>query len=540
LNMEHPPVPPTVDEPSEVAPLPPSEELNSNQVTLPAGEEVRNSTASSNADRDKFDIAVNSTGGAKVAEGDDKMAVFEKWLLENGSKYPQLEMREYDEEVRGVHAKEDISPDVNIVEIPLCCLITVEMGKQTEVGQAVLAANLDLDAPKHVFLMLYMLIDRKDPNSFFKPYYDILPPTLSNMPIFWSEEELRWLDGSYLQTQIEDRKFAIENDYSSICELCPNFANIATLDDFKWARMCVCSRNFGLVINGTRTSAMVPLADMLNHYRPRETKWTFDNKLQAFTITTLMNITGDAQVYDSYGQKCNHRFLLNYGFSIENNVEPDGFCPNEVPIEFKLNPNDPIFERKATFWRADSGPMIKRIRVCVSDNENTRVAFSFLRVMVATPEEFELMEGNSRFIYRTAKDIRFPFGLRNERAALEVLASICEEYLSKYPTTLEEDKTLLASGDLKPFSNHRHAVIQIIGEKNVLHHYLELARLALGIIDRNDPLNDEQQSELYATKHQHMVDYCVNVVGQIRRHEQAKAKALASPVRQMSAGPTII
>jgi len=533
-------VPPTVDEPSEVAPLPPSEELNPNQVTLPAGEEVRNSTASSNADRDKFDIAVNSTGGAKVAEGDDKMAVFEKWLLENGSKYPQLEMREYDEEVRGVHAKEDISPDVNIVEIPLCCLITVEMGKQTEVGQAVLAANLDLDAPKHVFLMLYMLIDRKDPNSFFKPYYDILPPTLSNMPIFWSEEELRWLDGSYLQTQIEDRKFAIENDYSSICELCPNFANIATLDDFKWARMCVCSRNFGLVINGTRTSAMVPLADMLNHYRPRETKWTFDNKLQAFTITTLMNITGDAQVYDSYGQKCNHRFLLNYGFSIENNVEPDGFCPNEVPIEFKLNPNDPIFERKATFWRADSGPMIKRIRVCVSDNENTRVAFSFLRVMVATPEEFELMEGNSRFIYRTAKDIRFPFGLRNERAALEVLASICEEYLSKYPTTLEEDKTLLASGDLKPFSNHRHAVIQIIGEKNVLHHYLELARLALGIIDRNDPLNDEQQSELYATKHQHMVDYCVNVVGQIRRHEQAKAKALASPVRQMSAGPTII
>ena len=36
------------------------------------------------------------------------------------------------------------------------------------------------------------------------------------------------------------------------------------------------------------------------------------------------------QVYDSYGQKCNHRFLLNYGFAIENNREADGFCPNEV------------------------------------------------------------------------------------------------------------------------------------------------------------------------------------------------------------------
>lgn len=36
------------------------------------------------------------------------------------------------------------------------------------------------------------------------------------------------------------------------------------------------------------------------------------------------------QVYDSYGQKCNHRFLLNYGFAIEHNREADGFCPNEV------------------------------------------------------------------------------------------------------------------------------------------------------------------------------------------------------------------
>jgi histone-lysine N-methyltransferase SETD3 len=50
--------------------------------------------------------------------------------------------------------------------------------------------------------------------------------------------------------------------------------------------MCVCSRNFGLQIDGNRTSAMVPHADMLNHYRPRETKWAFDDEKQAFTITS--------------------------------------------------------------------------------------------------------------------------------------------------------------------------------------------------------------------------------------------------------------
>lgn len=159
-----------------------------------------------------------------------------------------------------------------------------------------LASNLPLDAPKHIFLMLFMLTDRRDPTSFFKvralrvlnvlvgrgvgwtwlydvrggptnhqhhrhlhppthththnpippdadshtppqptttahpptlitrnviaqttthppllpyypqPYYDILPRTLANMPIFWSPVELGYLQGSYLLTQIEERK----------------------------------------------------------------------------------------------------------------------------------------------------------------------------------------------------------------------------------------------------------------------------------------------------------------------------------------------
>ena len=150
------------------------------------------------------------------------------------------------------------------------------------------------------------------------------------MPIFWTKEELQHLTGSYLLEQIRERNAAIKADYDLICKVHPNFVNIATLTDFKWARMAVCSRNFGLVVNGVQTAALVPYADMLNHYRPRETKWQFDDSLQCFTVVSLENIMIGAQVYDSYGRKCNHRFLLNYGFSIENNVESDGFCPNEV------------------------------------------------------------------------------------------------------------------------------------------------------------------------------------------------------------------
>lgn len=209
----------------------------------------------------------------------------------------------------------------------------------SQIGRAILSSHIDLDAPKHIFLMVFMLVDRKDPNSFFKPYYDILPATLSNMPIFWSREELAYLQGSHMLEQIDERNAAIEEDYAAICGVAPEFVDIATLQEFKWARMCVCSRNFGLVINGLQTAALVPYADMLNHYRPRETKWQFDDALQSFTVVSLQTIRAGAQVYDSYGRKCNHRFLLNYGFSVENNVEPDGFCPNEVRHTCSSNHN---------------------------------------------------------------------------------------------------------------------------------------------------------------------------------------------------------
>ena len=259
-------------------------------------------TKESTADRRKF-----AGADGENLPSEDKFCRFERWLLTSGAKFSKLELRDYGDEVRGCHATCPVEEDEIIIEVPLKCLITVEMGQETEIGQKILSSNIELDAPKHIFLMVFMLLDMKNPSSFFKPYYDILPPTLSNMPIFWQPQELAHLQGSFLLTQIDERKQAIEADYHAICNIAPEFGRLATLDEFKWARMCVCSRNFGLIINGLRTAALVPYADMLNHYRPRETKWQFDHHLQGFTIVAMQGIGNGMQVYDSYGQKCNHR-----------------------------------------------------------------------------------------------------------------------------------------------------------------------------------------------------------------------------------------
>ena len=98
--------------------------------------------------------------------------------------------------------------------------------------------------------------------------------------------------------------------------------------------MMVSSRIFGINILGKKTDGFVPMADMLNHKRPKQTSWTYSDEKGGFVIEALKDIERNEQVYDSYGKKCNSRFFLNYGFIVENN---DG---NEVPIKIYYPKSD--------------------------------------------------------------------------------------------------------------------------------------------------------------------------------------------------------
>ena len=308
--------------------------------------------------------------------------------------------------------------------------------------------------------------------------------------------------------------------------------------------MCVCSRNFGLIINGVRTAALVPYADMLNHYRPRETKWQFEDMRQGFTIITLNKIASGAQIYDSYGQKCNHRFLLNYGFSIENNTEEDGYCPNEVPLLFHLSKQDPLYDRKCTIWSRDSFIPSRRLRIGIMDNENYRYALAMLRIIVANESDLIKLQGggggglgnggngyNINGYQRLVRDIQHPIDLQNEIRAIKYFNEMCLDYLSRYKTTLQEDIQLLSSGELRPFSNERHAIIQLKGEKEILHFYLNFTNDILYLFNLK-PFKDLQAKfeEYKASKHYMICKYCQTIVMKLRTNEERELELLQKQV----------
>ena len=67
-------------------------------------------------------------------------------------------------------------------------------------------SSLLLLQAKHCYLAVFVLMDMLNKDSFFRPYYDILPMEYPNMPIFWGEDQLKYLEGSYMLTQLSERK----------------------------------------------------------------------------------------------------------------------------------------------------------------------------------------------------------------------------------------------------------------------------------------------------------------------------------------------
>jgi hypothetical protein len=54
-----------------------------------------------------------------------------------------------------------------------------------------------------------------------------------------------------------------------------------------------------------------------------------------------------------------------------------------VPVLLEMRRTDPLFDVKCAFYRRDLSVPQRRVRVCVSDNENTKLLLALLRVIEA-------------------------------------------------------------------------------------------------------------------------------------------------------------
>ena len=427
-----------------------------------------------------------------VQEEKDRFDSLFDWMKSHGAEFEKLKMRYYAPDYRGVHAAREIKKGETIVYVPIQEIITLEMAMTSPIGAQMAERNFRnrLISPKHSFLSTYIMQERRKSSSFYDKYIDILPKAFDNFPIFYTQEERAWLKGSPFQNQISEKIKDIQADYNMIVDEVPDYREFP-LKEYSEMRMMVASRIFGIQVNGLKTDGFVPYADMLNHRRPRQTAWSYSDERGGFIIESLEDIKRGDQVYDSYGKKCNTRFLLNYGFI---NLDNDA---NEYPLKVILEEDDKYATQKAEMLGLNS---IKRtFRVQAHMQEPIMEKFlSFLR-FVEFDENIALMyqikaqweqrrrphnnldsddsEPSQQF---EATEIPF-ISKRNEGLAWKKIKKMCEAGMSEYPTTKEEDEEILKREDLT--FNQRNCVLFRHGEKEILTFLIDMADLMEKILD---------------------------------------------------------
>eukprot|EP00479_Gromia_sphaerica_P013998 TRINITY_DN809_c0_g2_i3.p1 TRINITY_DN809_c0_g2~~TRINITY_DN809_c0_g2_i3.p1 ORF type:complete len:281 (-),score=92.73 TRINITY_DN809_c0_g2_i3:406-1164(-) len=241
------------------------------------------------------------------------------------------------------------------------------------------------------------------------------------------------------------------------------------------------------------------MADMLNHKRPRETKWTFSDAENGFIITTLKGMSSGDEVYDSYGRKCNSRFFVNYGFSLDENED------NEVVMGLRIPKSDPHYSMKVRFLGGNPNSVHREYQIPMSYKEKkTKECFSFLRFAHARDSEMMLLHSADGLKLEEIE----PLSIENEKKVLASLEESAKEVLAGFDTSLAEDLKMLKDGVYPMFSNIRNAIVMRRGEKEVLHYYLDLTKRCSHLLDLQwkdlkreaaKCYNSEQAADVYIT-----------------------------------------
>ena len=195
--------------------------------------------------------------------------------------------------------------------------------------------------PKDFFLHILLAQDMSFNATYYQPYYDVLPKTLPHIPIMWGKDDLNALEGSPLIGKISVYKSSIETSYEKICEIAPEFRNLATLEKFIWIDAIIMTRFIKFKINQKEVTALVPFGDMRNHMQKRQlyktkTSQKLDVQRNELVISASDDFHQGEEILHFSGSIFNSDLLFNYGFNEENFInstsQPQPINPYDVSL----------------------------------------------------------------------------------------------------------------------------------------------------------------------------------------------------------------
>jgi hypothetical protein len=220
------------------------------------------------------DVAKDVAGGA--VEGEEDLEVrwknFVRWFRENGGIISsKLTLKERNGRI-GVYFKERMRRGETLVSFPRTLRLDEKAALKSKVGH-VFRELKDKEVYPDLRVLLYVVYERKDLESFWKPYMNILPKKFANIMAL-TDAELRKLlrrpgceNTHNLGVQMRRTFNKFYNQYKQLVE--PNYPGVLqfTRDDLLWGFNVLVTNGWGTGADGTGDKILVPFSDIPAHRR---------------------------------------------------------------------------------------------------------------------------------------------------------------------------------------------------------------------------------------------------------------------------------
>ncbi|KAI4653274.1 hypothetical protein J4E93_001036 [Alternaria ventricosa] len=418
---------------------------------------------------------------------------------------------------RGIIAKQDIPQDTTLFTIPRDLIISVETselpGKLPEVFDAFVGGEGDdekepLDSWTSLILVM-MYEHLQGDASRWKPYFDVLPRTFDT-PIFWSQAELKELEGTCLSVDkigkqqsddmLRSRVVPVveENPKVFYPEGASKLSSQELLDLAHRMGSTIMSYAFDLDNkdeesdneedgwvedrDGTTPLGMVPMADILNANADFNAHVNHGDSLEVMSLRSTL--PAGSEVLNYYGPLPTSELLRRYGY-----VTPEHQRYDVVELPWS-------FVRAALIEQLTvAEEVVSKVEAKLEENEEFEEYFIVERDSGDPDSEGQLtysaqlrevsveLEEQVKAVFKGIKKQK-PELFSEKRKRVDDYQAIVSKALTAklgtYPTTMEEDETLLKRDDLA--KRHRMAITVRLGEKRLLHE-------ALALLQRGDTDN---------------------------------------------------
>eukprot|EP00298_Acanthocystis_sp_HF-20_P024051 c34061_g1_i1.p1 GENE.c34061_g1_i1~~c34061_g1_i1.p1 ORF type:complete len:632 (-),score=246.65 c34061_g1_i1:28-1923(-) len=257
-----------------------------------------------------------------------------KWVEREGLKSPCATIAHFDHPnfvnrtLRGIVANCSIGANKPVMTVPTKLIITPHRllnspiyDKIAEYIKSDSDISFDYD---HLMLVMFLVLERQDPTSFWKPYFETLPEQVL-VPSESDDYGRLWLDASYTVKKSEQRLKVIDWQFDHLSKMFKNQAHLLPRGHhfnkkyFSWAYNVVSSRSFVLDFGVHKDAlCLVPFADFMNHDNMVNVGWLFQGKV-ALSFYSSNEIYNGQQILNHYGDFGNDILSLDYGFVMNDN-----------------------------------------------------------------------------------------------------------------------------------------------------------------------------------------------------------------------------